>query len=65
MSDRNSEEAADRAEEDSRQKFEARFPPDAFKPVAVALGKTETPECLKAIDRWLARIIHEGLAAPQ
>jgi hypothetical protein len=33
--------------------FEARFPLEAFKPIALSLGKSKTPRSLKALRDWL------------
>ena len=37
--------------------FEARFPLEAFEPIAQALGKSATPQNLKAI-LWVLRDVH-------
>jgi hypothetical protein len=53
MSDRETEEAGLLAEIAERDAFEARFPPEAFEPIARALNVPPTPENISAIRGWL------------
>jgi hypothetical protein len=50
MTDEDPEEEAFR---DDMAAFRARLPPEAFEPIAVALGKSTVPQSLNAVREWL------------
>jgi hypothetical protein len=50
MTDEDAEEEAFR---DDMAAFRARLPPEAFEPIAVALGKSTVPQSLNAVREWL------------
>jgi hypothetical protein len=61
MSDSGSEEA-ERQADAQREAFEARFPPEAFEPIARALHVARTPENVSAIRDWLMPYLEQSFS---
>ena len=61
MSDSGSEEAERQADAE-REAFEARFPPEAFEPIAEALNVAPTPENISAIRGWLMPCLEQSFS---
>ena len=59
MSDR---EADEKAPLDDPDAFEARFPPEAFEPIAQALNVAPTPKNLATLTRWLIPHLERGFS---
>ena len=62
MPDEDGDDAAFEAAMEHRFAFEARFPLEAFEPVAHALNTTITPENLQAIRGWLMPSLHQSFS---
>jgi hypothetical protein len=61
MSDSGSEEA-ERQADAQREAFEARFPPEAFEPIARAFNVPPTPENISAIRGWLMPYLEQSFS---